>query len=158
MPNIRFAQLSFWFGHAHGICNAAQKHDSVDLSAIWDADAKRGQAAADHFGVEFIPDLDELLARDDIDAVGIASETQLHGEHIIRAAEAGKHCMVEKPFTRTPEQADQAIAAAEQAGVQVMRLATLVRIPPQLRPTGIQRVLQILRRPGQRGGDADHDV
>ena len=62
MPNIRFAQLSFWFGHAHGICNAAQKHDSVDLSAIWDADAKRGQTAADHFGVEFIPDLDELLA------------------------------------------------------------------------------------------------
>ena len=59
MPNIRFAQLSFWFGHAHGICNAAQKHDSVDLIAIWDADAKRGQAAADHFGVEFIPDLDE---------------------------------------------------------------------------------------------------
>ena len=105
MPNIRFAQLSFWFGHAHGICNAAQKHDSVDLIAIWDADAKRGQAAADRFGVEFIPDLDELLARDDIDAVGIASETQLHGEHIIRAAEAGKHCMVEKPFTRTPEQA-----------------------------------------------------
>ena len=125
MPNIRFAQLSFWFGHAHGICNAAQKHDSVDLIAIWDADAKRGQAAADHFGVEFIPDLDELLARDDIDTVGIASETQLHGEHIIRAAEAGKHCMVEKPFTRTPEQADAAIAAAEKAGVQVMPVHNL---------------------------------
>ena len=102
MPNIRFAQLSFWFGHARGICNAAQKHGSVDLIAIWDADVKRGQAAADHFGVEFIPDLDALLARDDIDAVGIASETQLHSEHIIRAAEAGKHCMVEKPFTPHP--------------------------------------------------------
>ena len=126
MPDpIRFAQLSFWFSHARGICNAAQKHPNVDPAAIWDADAKRGQVAADQYGVEFIADLDDLLGRDDIDAVGIASETQLHGEHIIRAVEAGKHCMVEKPFTRTSEQADEAIAAAEKAGVQVMPVYNL---------------------------------
>ena len=126
MPDkIRFAQLSFWFGHARGICNAAKKHPNVDLACVWDADPDRGKAAAEQFGVEYIGDLDELLARDDIDAVGICSETQLHGEHIVRAAEAGKHCMVEKPFTRTPEQADEAIAAAEKNNVQVMPVYNL---------------------------------
>ena len=126
MPNpIRFAQLSFWFSHARGICSAAQQHPNVNLKAIWDANPDRGRAASKQFGVEFIADLDELLARDDIDAVGIASETQLHGDHIIRATEAGKHCMVEKPFTRTVEQADAAIAAAEKADVQVMPVYNL---------------------------------
>jgi predicted dehydrogenase len=122
---IRFAQISFWFSHARGICTTAQKHPDVDLVAIWDADTKRGQAAAEQFGVEYLSDLDELLQRDDIDAVGIASETHLHAEHIIRAAEAGKHCMVEKPFARIPEQADAAIAAVEKAGVQVMPVYNL---------------------------------
>ena len=122
---IRFAQLSFWFSHGRGICNAATNHPNVDLVTVWDADHKRGKAGADQFNVDFTTDLDELLARDDIDAVGICSETQLHAEHIIKAAEAGKHVMVEKPFTRTPAEADKAIAAAEKGGAQIMPVYNL---------------------------------
>ena len=122
---IRFAQLSFWFGHAHGICNAAQRHPGADLVCVWDEVPERGRTAAERFGVEFIPELDDLLARDDIDAVGICSPTQLHGEHLVRAAQAGKHCLVEKPFTRTPEQADAAIRAAEASHVQIMPVYNL---------------------------------
>ena len=126
MPDkIRFAQLSFWFNHARGICNTAKTHPNVDLTCIWDDDAERGKAAAEQFGVEYIDDLDVLLRRDDIDAVGICSETQLHSEHVVRATEAGKHCMVEKPFTRTPAQADEAIAAAEKNNVHVMPVYNL---------------------------------
>ena len=122
---IRFAQLSFWFSHANGICNAAKNHPSVELVGVWDANPDRGKAGASKFDVDFIADLDELLARDDIDAVGICSETQLHGEHIIKAAEAGKHVLVEKPFARTPAQADEAIAAAEKNNVKVMPVYNL---------------------------------
>ena len=125
MERIRFAQLSFWFMHAHGICAAAQRHPQVDLACIWDDDPARGRAAAEKFGVEYVGDLDEILARDDLDAVGICSPTQQHGEHIVRAAEQGKHCLVEKPFTRTPAQADEAIRAAEAHGVQVMPVYNL---------------------------------
>ena len=92
---------------------------------MWDGNAKRGKKGADQFDVDFVADIDELLARDDIDAVGICSETHLHGEHIIKAAEAGKHVLVEKPFARTPEQADAAIAAAEKNNVQVMPVYNL---------------------------------
>ena len=117
---IRFAQLSFWFSHGHSLASAAQSHAQAELACVWDEDTERGAAAAQKYGGPFIADLDELLARDDVDAVGICSPTQLHGEHIIRAAEAGKHCLVEKPFTRTVAQADEAIRAAQAAGVQVM--------------------------------------
>ena len=98
--NIRFAQLSFWFSHSNGICANAQRHPNTELVCVWDEDPARGKVASERFGVEFIPDLDTLLKRDDIDAVGICSPTQLHGDHIVAAAEAGKHCLVEKPFTR----------------------------------------------------------
>jgi len=131
MPKDRigFAQLSFWFSHANGICTAATNHPNVDLVTVWDANPERGKAGAEQFNVEFTADLDELLAREDIDAVGICSETQLHAEHVITAAEAGKHVMVEKPFTRTPAEADEAIAAAEKAGVHVMPVYNL-RLSP----------------------------
>ena len=151
---FRFAQLSFWFSHANGICNAAQKNPNVDLAVIWDADARRGQAAAEKFGVEFIADLDELLAREDIDAVGIASETQLHADHIIRSVEAGKHCMVGKPFTRTPAEADRVIAAAEKAGVKVMPVYNLRFSPAHERMKEIVdsgqlgKITQVRRRHG----------
>ena len=122
---IRFAQLSFWFGHANGICANAKRHPNTELVCVWDEVPERGKAAAERFGTEFIPDLDTLLQRNDIDAVGICSPTQLHGEHIIRAAEAGKHCLVEKPFTRTPAQADEAIRVAEANNVQIMPVYNL---------------------------------
>ncbi len=125
MERIRFAQLSFWFMHAHGICAAVQRHPHVDLACIWDDDQARGRAAARKFGVEYIGDLDEVLARDDIDAVGICSPTQQHADHAIAAIEKGKHCLIEKPFTRTVAQADAVIAAAEQHQVHVMPVYNL---------------------------------
>ena len=44
---------------------------------------------------------------------------------VLRAAEAGKHCLVEKPFTRTLAQADAAIRAAEAHQIQVMPVYNL---------------------------------
>ena len=123
--NIRFAQVSFWFGHANGICAAAQRDPNADLVCVWDDDRQRGMAAAEKFGVEYMDDLDLLLQREDIDAVGICSPTHLHAEHIIKAAEAGKHCLVEKPFTRTVAQADEAIRVAEANRIRVMPIYNL---------------------------------
>jgi len=122
---VRFAQLSFWFGHAGGLCATAQRHPHAELVCVWDDNRERGMAAAERFGVAFVGELDEVLQREDIDAVGICSPTHLHAEHVVRAAEAGKHCLVEKPFTRTPAQADEVIRAAEANGVQVMPIYNL---------------------------------
>ncbi len=156
MDRIRFAQLSFWFMHAHGICAAAERHPNVDLACIWDDDPARGRAAAEKFGVEYIGDLDEVLSRDDIDAVGICSPTQQHGEHALAAIEKGKHCLVEKPFTRTVAQADEVIAAAEAHKVQVMPVYNLRFTPANEKmkefvDTGaLGPIYQVRRRHGHR--------
>ena len=152
---IGFAQLSFWFGHAHGNCNAARQHPHAELVCVWDEDPERGRAAAERHGVAFVADLDEVLAREDVDAVGICSPTHLHAEHVVRAAEAGKHCVVEKPFTRTVAQADLAISAAEKHNIHVMPLYTLRFSPAnekmkEIVDAGILGPLyQVRRRHGQ---------
>ncbi|WP_279581522.1 Gfo/Idh/MocA family protein [Fodinicola feengrottensis] len=66
--------------------------------------------------------LDDLLAADDVDAVVLTTPDHLHGDMMVRAAEAGKHILVEKPFTTSVEEADRAVAAIRSAGVVAMCL------------------------------------
>jgi len=58
---------------------------------------------------------DELLSADDIDAVYIPLPTGVRKEWVIRAAEAGKHVLCEKPFTANAEEAASVAAVAEMA-------------------------------------------
>jgi predicted dehydrogenase len=69
-------------------------------------------AAAARFGVENVDDLDELLGRDDLDVVYIATPPFLHFRQAMAAIEAGKHVIVEKPLAMTVAEADALIAAA----------------------------------------------
>lgn len=79
------------------------------------------QAAADEAGGGAVcADWRELLARDDVDAVTICTPNASHAEHALAAIEAGKHVLVEKPFTVTVAEADQVIAAARARDVFVM--------------------------------------
>ena len=94
---------------------------------------ERDSRAAEKFEVPFTGDLDEVLANEEIDAVGICSPTQQHAEHAIAAIEQGKHCLVEKPFTRTVAQADEVIRAAEVNEVQVMPVYNLRFTPANVK-------------------------
>jgi phthalate 4,5-cis-dihydrodiol dehydrogenase len=58
----------------------------------------------------------ELIARDDIDAVYIATPHQLHREHVVLAAENGKHAIVEKPMALSLDDCDEMIAASSLNG------------------------------------------
>ncbi|MBA3311792.1 MAG: Gfo/Idh/MocA family oxidoreductase [Planctomycetota bacterium] len=69
-------------------------------------------AAAARFGVENVEDTEELLRRDDIDMVYIATPPFLHHPQAMAALEAGKHVIVEKPLAMTVGQADELIATA----------------------------------------------
>lgn len=62
-------------------------------------------------------DLDDLLADADVQAVWVASPTDLHCEHALRALEAGKHVLVEKPMATSVADAERMASAASGAPV-----------------------------------------
>ena len=61
--------------------------------------------------------LDQLLGNPDVEAVLIATPHSTHADLVARAAAAGKHVFVDKPFTLTVAEAKRATAAAQAAGV-----------------------------------------
>jgi predicted dehydrogenase len=81
----------------------------------------RTQATAAGFcaeaGLRWVGSLDAILSDDAIDAVVFATPHTAHCEQVVRAAGAGKHVFVEKPFSLSLEQAERAKDAADKAGI-----------------------------------------
>jgi 1,5-anhydro-D-fructose reductase (1,5-anhydro-D-mannitol-forming) len=117
---LRVAVLSFWHVHAGDYTRSTVQHPDTELAAIWDDDAERGRAAAQEYGVEYVSDLDALLARDDIDAVTVTTETSVHRDVMVKAAEAGKHIFTEKLLAPTVAEAEEIITACDRAGVKLI--------------------------------------
>ena len=102
----------------HGDClQQLAKEGTAQLVAVTDVDASRSSAFAAKYGVKAVPTLADLLARNDIDAVTICTPSGLHAEMAIQTAQAGKHILSEKPLDVWIAPVDQAIAAAQAAGV-----------------------------------------
>lgn len=96
-------------------------HPKAQLVAVADIDEARAREVAERFGVPHVyTDYRDLLARDDIQAVSVCTPNYLHAPQTIAAAEAGKHILCEKPMATNLADANAMIAAAEQAGVQLM--------------------------------------
>ncbi|MCC2668638.1 MAG: gfo 1, partial [Armatimonadetes bacterium] len=101
---------------------------NAELVAVASRDQARAQSFIDecqaqvpHSRVpEALGSYEELLGRDDIDAVYIPLPTGLRKEWVIRAAEAGKHVLVEKPVGVSAADVEEILAACEQHGVQFM--------------------------------------
>lgn len=115
---LRFAAISKWHVHAKGYVNFIQKQEDACVTCVWDEDAARGQAWADEIGVDFVPNYDDVLKRDDVDAILVCTPTNMHKEVMIKAANAGKHIFTEKVLALTTADADEIIAAIEKNGVK----------------------------------------
>lgn len=77
----------------------------IDGVVVVDIDENRAKLIANRFGADWTSNYDDVLGRDDVIGVIIATPTRLHYEHAKQALEAGKHILVEKPLTETVEQA-----------------------------------------------------
>ena len=75
----------------------------------------RRQAA--ELGVKHYHVLDDALADPEVDAIVIATPHPSHKQIALRAINAGKHLLVEKPLAVTPSEADEIVAAARRSGV-----------------------------------------
>ncbi|MDQ2783451.1 MAG: Gfo/Idh/MocA family oxidoreductase [Chloroflexota bacterium] len=89
------------------------------LVAVCDIVPAAAEKLADAFGAEAMTDLDAMLARDDIQVVAVCVPSGLHAEIGIKAAQAGKHVICEKPIDITLDAADRLIAACDTAGVRL---------------------------------------
>ena len=65
-------------------------------------------------------DLDESLARDDVDAVILATPTQVHAEQAIACMRAGKHVLVEIPMADNLADSEAVVRTQEETGVVAM--------------------------------------
>jgi len=113
------------------ILGGASETDRVQVVAVGSRDAAKAQAYAAEHGIERAHGTYEaLLADEGIDAVYIGLPNGLHHEWTLAALAAGKHVLVEKPYTRHAAEAEAAFDEADAAGLVLME-AFMYRHHPQ---------------------------
>jgi predicted dehydrogenase len=106
------------------------------LAAVASRDQAKGQAYAAEWQIPRVfGSYEEMLASDEIDAVYISLPNHLHAEWTVRALEAGKHVLCEKPFAQSVEEVDRMTAASQRTG-RVLQEAFMYRHHPQTKLAG----------------------
>jgi UDP-N-acetyl-2-amino-2-deoxyglucuronate dehydrogenase len=93
--------------------------DGAKLVAVCDRVRSRAEFIASKFNVSVDHDIDDFLARKDIDAVAVLTPSGMHAKHAISCAKAGKHVVVEKPMALRLQDADDMMRACDEAGVKL---------------------------------------
>jgi predicted dehydrogenase len=112
---MRFGVLGtgFWAEKVHAAALAS--HPSAELVGVWGRDLAKAKAVGAQFDVPGFADVDELLSQ--VDAVSLAVPPDVQVPLAVRAAEAGKHLLLEKPIALNAADADRLVAAVQGAGV-----------------------------------------
>lgn len=114
---LKIAMISRWHVHANEYANELGNTPGVEIAAVWDNDAARGNAWAKELNCSFYEDYDALLANPEIDGVAVVSSTDLHPELLVKAANAKKHIFTEKVLAFTKADAERIRDAVVKNGV-----------------------------------------
>ena len=143
MTDLRWGILSTADIARRKVIPGAHASDKVDLVAV----ASREDARAESYAREWeIPraygSYEDLLADPEIEAVYISLPNTLHIEWSIKALEAGKHVLCEKPLSRHPDEVAEAFDTAERTGL-ILSEAFMWRHNPQAKR--VKRLLEEVR-------------
>ncbi|MGX9425418.1 Gfo/Idh/MocA family protein [Bradyrhizobium sp. LeoA1S1] len=117
---IRFGLLGCGrIAERHADLLGGNRIERATLAAVCDLVRTRADALAAKFGVDAHYDIDDFLARKDVDAVALLTPSGMRREHVIACANAGKHVVVEKPMALRLRDADDMIRACDEAGVKL---------------------------------------
>lgn len=94
-----------------------RSHPQAKLVAVMDADRQRARRVGEELGVPWFGELDDMLDRQAIDVVSIATPEDARLTPARACAQAGKALLLEKPLAPTLEETDQLIEAIEASGV-----------------------------------------
>src|SRR5262249_46915392 len=114
---VAIVGLGHWYS-AYNLARALRESPAAELVAVaWHNSAQLNAFTSD-FRISGCSDYGELLKREEIDLVHIATPVSEMADCAIRAARAGKHMVLGKPMAMTMEQADQMVEAVETSGVK----------------------------------------
>ena len=95
----------------------ARLSDRVQMVAVADVNEESARAAAERFHIPHVyTDYREMVQRDDIHVVVVATPNFLHKDATIAALEAGKHVHCEKPLARNAHEAREMVQTARRVG------------------------------------------
>jgi 2-hydroxy-4-carboxymuconate semialdehyde hemiacetal dehydrogenase len=108
---------AFGIKHLDGLANI----DGVTVTSVVSRRLEQAEQVARKYGIgHAATDLDEVLARDDVDAVILCTPTQLHARQAIAAMQAGKHVQVEIPVADSWADAQQVQRVQQETGLTCM--------------------------------------
>ena len=123
-----------------GIIPAASRSDAVEVAAVATRGGEKARAIRKVTpGAELFEDYSSLVENAEVDAIYVPLPNSMHVEWTLKALEAGKHVLCEKPFSLHVEGAERAIEAARSAGLVLME-GFMYRLHPQT-----VRLAQLLR-------------
>ena len=121
MSTLRWGILSAADIARHKVIPGMRRSERSEVVAIASRDAARARAVADELQIPGAHgSYEALLADPTVDAVYIPLPNHLHAEWTIKAVEAGKHVLCEKPLAMTSADAQRMVDASRAAGVQLM--------------------------------------
>lgn len=97
-----------------------QDNAVVNILGYYDFNYERASELAKKYGGKAYESIDELLANKDIDAVSVCVANNAHAEVTIKALNAGKHVLCEKPMATTIEECEAMVKAAKENGKFLM--------------------------------------
>jgi UDP-N-acetylglucosamine 3-dehydrogenase len=104
---------------------------ATELVAICDANPERAKSIAAQFGVKAYTNSARMLKNEEIEAVSICTWSTGLAKEALKALNAGKHVLVEKPMATNVKQAERLVAAAEKNGLH-LTVGFLMRFIPGL--------------------------
>jgi myo-inositol 2-dehydrogenase/D-chiro-inositol 1-dehydrogenase len=105
-------------GRVHAL--SISRNPDCTLSKVYDPSLANASQIADRDGATVAASADELIRSSDVDAVIIASPTNMHKEHFLAAARAGKPIYGEKPIDVDLERAAATILELRREGIPIM--------------------------------------
>lgn len=116
-------------GKNHVRSYAALKH-VCDLVGIYDIDQKKSKEMAKSYGVKSFSSLDSILK--EVNAVNIATPTTTHYSITLKAIEAGKHVLIEKPITNEIDEANEILKRAKKKKL-IVQVGHIERFNPAIK-------------------------
>lgn len=111
----------------------------AELVGLWNRTHEKGASKAIQYGCEVYGSVEDLLKDPKVDAVFVLTNMETHCKYTVKAAEAGKHILVEKPAASSIAELEQMNSAVKKAGVKCMPVHNYIYEP------GIERAKAMIQ-------------